>query len=190
MQNPQLNDFVRPPPPFRHTAAALACPIAHRRRQPANSTPPGPAPGQDEASDTVSCRRVVHGNRVATCIFRHVERVKKYIPPMGDGCGEGLGDARRIWQKSKWRNYSVDRRVEPPWPVEQVVEMKCSANNGPSDVRYRDACAIVLRPANFTYDSATHVDTDGSHTLQRGNDPVEEKGLQWAPGVVSEKRFN
>lgn len=31
MQNPQLNDFVRPPPPFRHTAAALACPIAHRR---------------------------------------------------------------------------------------------------------------------------------------------------------------
>lgn len=49
---------------------------------------------------------------------------------MGDGCGEGLGDARRIWQKSKWRNYSVDRRVEPPWPVEQVVEMKCSANNG------------------------------------------------------------
>lgn len=35
----------------------------------------------------------------------------------------------------------------------------------PSDVRYRDACAIVLRPANFTYDSATHVDTDGSHTV-------------------------
>jgi len=35
----------------------------------------------------------------------------------------------------------------------------------PSDVRYRDACAIVLRPANFTYDSATHAVTDGFHTV-------------------------
>lgn len=31
MQNPQLNDFVRPPPPFRHTIVAPARPIAHRR---------------------------------------------------------------------------------------------------------------------------------------------------------------
>lgn len=93
-------------------------------------------------------------------IFRHVERVKKCIPPIGDSCswrGEGgWVDSRRIWQKSKWRNYSVDRRVESPWPVERVVEMKCSANNGwPCIILYAYIYIIQIWCSLYLYTPAT-----------------------------------